>query len=385
MASLAPSGPETQGGNRDPNSPNRSASRGQELSSVTNMMTFLENSKAKIVSQRQSIPAEADVLSALQACRVVADYITDDSVRPQLSHMVTEMDSAAASLLSLDSPATAASGSAESSKQAQKPAADSISVQVQRMKDKISETAYSIMAHPTVLITPNLLSDYVRVQSRLGKPETLPRVFQLFATKPHPRKVQAGSVELATRSPHDIVNSIEPSVIEAAIDTALEARNLDAAVGIVENSYMTKAFTRNKLVRHSMLPALTLAATPAAAYALATNFSGLQDGLDPSTATKVAFTGILAYVGFTASLGLVALTTANDQMQRVTWAPGVPLRKRWLREDERAALDKIACAWGFQEEWRRGDESGREWETLREYILNKDMILDRPSLMMEDA
>ena len=118
-----------------------------------------------------------------------------------------------------------------------------------------------------------------------------------------------------------------------------------------------------------------------AAYAVASNFSALQGAMDAAVATNTAFAGILAYVGVTASIGAVALATANDQMRRVTWAPGVPLRRRWLREDERAALDRIACAWGFQEKARQGEEDGPEWNTLREYIAGRRMVLDRTELM----
>jgi hypothetical protein len=103
--------------------------------------------------------------------------------------------------------------------------------------------------------------------------------------------------------------------------------------------------------------------------------------MDSAMATNVAFAGILAYVGFTATIGVVAVTTANDQMDRVTWAQGMPLRERWIREDERAAIDRIASAWGFREVWRRGEEEGEDWDNLREWVGRRGMILDRVELM----
>ncbi|KAI1417004.1 hypothetical protein F5Y13DRAFT_185837 [Hypoxylon sp. FL1857] len=344
-----------------------------DLSSITNMMTYIEKAKSKVLSNRR-IPPEADVGAALQACRVVADYIMDDTVQPQIAHMVNELDTTAAELLSLDKP-----NNAQSSKSSDPPTA-SITAQVKQIIDKISDTAYSVIAHPPVFITPDLLEKYVEVQARLGKPETLPQVFQMYASKPMPRETR-GSISYAKQNPNKIANAIEPKVIEKALDTAIEARSLDAAVGIIENGYGTKAFIRNKLLRQGLLPAGTFAATPMAAYILAMNFSGSQNAMDSATATNVAFAGILAYVGFTASIGIVALTTANDQMKRVTWAPGIPLRVRWIREEERAALDKIACAWGFREKWRQGEEEGAEWDALREYIGHKGMVLDRTELM----
>ena len=80
-------------------------------------------------------------------------------------------------------------------------------------------------------------------------------------------------------------------------------------------------------------------------------------------------------------IGFVAVTTANDQMDRVTWATGMPLRERWLREEERAAIDRVAGAWGFKERWKRGEEVGEEWEALREWTGLRGMILDRTELM----
>ncbi|TGJ79333.1 hypothetical protein E0Z10_g9427 [Xylaria hypoxylon] len=350
-------------------------------SSIADIMSYLKTSVSK-VSTARGIPSEKNVSDALTVCEWLATWFTDESVRPQIAHAISELDSTASTLLSLDG------GESERTKTAiettmppsQLPEGIEYSAKLHEVINKISETAYLILAHPPVLITPNLLEQYVRVQDMLGRPETLPKVFQLFASKPLPRE---GSVPLSytKQNPNRAENAIESKTVDAALDTAIAAKNLDAAVGIIENSYGTMAFVRSKLLRHGLLPLGTLAVTPIAAYILATNFSGLQQSMDSATATTVAFTGILAYVGFTASLGVVALTTANDQMKRVTWAPGMPLRKRWIREEERAALDKIACAWGFQESRRQGEEEGADWDALREYISQKGMILDRTELM----
>ncbi|KAI5301299.1 hypothetical protein KEM56_001835 [Ascosphaera pollenicola] len=68
-------------------------------------------------------------------------------------------------------------------------------------------------------------------------------------------------------------------------------------------------------------------------------------------------------------------------MNRVVWMPGTPLRERWLREKERAALDRIASAWGFKDVTRRGEEEGEDWEALREIIGLRGMVLDKTDLM----
>ncbi|KAJ2966972.1 hypothetical protein NUW58_g10542 [Xylaria curta] len=287
---------------------------------------------------------------------------------------MSELDSTASTLLSLDGTAKAPT------QPPQLPEGLEYSAKLRELINKISETAYLIIAHPPVFITPQLLQQYVKVQAKLGKPETIPRVFQLYASKPLPQEGSSPPT-YTEQNPNRASNAIESGVVDAALDIAIEAKNLDAAVGIIENSYGTKAFVRSKLLRHGLLPLGTFAATPLAAYILASNFSGLQQTMDSATATNVAFAGILAYVGFTASIGIGCAHDGNDQMKRVTWAPGMALRKRWIREEERAALDKIACAWGFQESWRQGEEEGADWDALREYIGQKGMMLDRTELM----
>ncbi|KAI5865196.1 hypothetical protein GGS23DRAFT_413945 [Durotheca rogersii] len=350
-----------------------SESAGQRLSSAADIIAYLDSRVRVLVHKRA--PSEAEVSTALQACRVVADVISGDPEHPQISHIVDHFDSTSSDLLSLDGT-TGSRGSGSSTT-----AATSATALVKRTFNKISDIAYSIVARPSVFITPGLLQQYVDVQAHLGKPESLPRVFEMYASKPVPRDSPSGPASFVKQNPGRMANAIDPIVIEAALDAALEARNLDAAVGIVEHGYATKAFIRKKLLRQCALPLGTFAATPAAVYILAMNLSGLQNTMDSATATNVAFAGILAYVGITASIGLIAVTTANDQMRRVTWAPGIPLRSRWIREDERAALDKIACAWGFRETWRQGEEDGPDWDALREYIGQRGMILDRVELM----
>lgn len=81
------------------------------------------------------------------------------------------------------------------------------------------------------------------------------------------------------------------------------------------------------------------------------------------------------------SIGYVALTTRNDQMERVTWVIGLPLWERWVREDERAACDAVAQAWGFRERGRWGEEEGEKWEMLKEWLGIRGMVLDKVGLM----
>lgn len=77
----------------------------------------------------------------------------------------------------------------------------------------------------------------------------------------------------------------------------------------------------------------------------------------------------------------MALTTSNDQMERVTWATGMPLWERWVREEERAAVDRVVLNWGFRERWRWGEEEGVEWEGLKDWAGLRGMVVDRVGLM----
>jgi hypothetical protein len=250
----------------------------------------------------------------------------------------------------------------------------------QEVVNIISEAAYKIVTEPAVILTPAVLSEYVRLQARLGRPETLPEVLHLYATKPVPR-LASGQIQYDQPNPDKAANAVDPAVADVALNAAIEAKNLEAAIGVVENTYSTKAFRRAKLIKKALLPGLGVVGTPAAIYIGATELAKLQSSLEPRIATGFAFVGALVYVGCTATLGMVAHFTANDQMKRVTWVPGTPLRYRWLREDERAALDKIACSFGFSEEHRWGEEEGEEFQFLREYVLTKSMRLDAVELM----
>ncbi|SPQ18839.1 97617f25-a3bb-4cf2-ae00-9b8f5935dfaa [Thermothielavioides terrestris] len=320
------------------------------------------------------IPSEGATLTALRA-------IAQIDVRPLPDAAERRSDDAAAEtvrrpasqLLGLDG---AAPRSGDSPRPKRIPSQQRLNVVI----DKLSDAAYTIVTQPTVVITRQILEEYVRLQARLGKPQSLPQILALYANKPRP-EMAAGSIRYVERNPSKIDSAVDPAVAGAALDAAIEAKDLEAAIGIVENTYAAKAFLRAKLLRKALLPGFAVAATPVALYYAATQLAQVQYALEPKIATGMALVGALSYVGFTASIGLVAHFTANDQMKRVTWAVGTPLRHRWLHEEERAALDKIACSFGFSEEHRYGEEEGEEFSFLREYILSRSMILDAVELM----
>lgn len=317
----------------------------------------------KEIVRSEQIPKEDRILAALAACQEAAQQLINLHGSPS-SH---KLNSAASALLDVE-------------KSKKGPASKDDGVAVGRTVELLSSLAHSVVLSPLVFISPRILEQYVELHYLLERPGTLPEVFRLFAHKPVPEE-GSSPVKFLPSKPDQAASAIPLHIADRALQTAIDAKQLDVAMNIVGTSYATKAARRAKFIRKALLPVTGLAAAPLAAYVLATKFGLYQTSMEPQTATNMAFVGILAYVGFTTTIGVVAVTTANDQMDRVTWATGMPLRERWLREEERAAIDRIAGSWGFRQMWRRGEEEGQDWAELREWIGRKGMILDRSELM----
>lgn len=317
-----------------------------------------------------TVPSQASVEGALADCESYARalYESAEDVGPT----IRDENTPASTLLSL-----------EQQQQGSTPSAQSVGLTRstrEKVVERLSSLAYSIVTDPKVFITPTALASYVATQRLIGRPETLPQVFVLYANKPIPRP-GSSPARLKSANPSKASSAVPYVLADAALIAAIDAKNLPLCFDIINTSVCATAFKRNKLIRRALLPATAVALAPVAAFVLASQLSVYQNNMDQAAARNLIFAGTLAYMGFTTVLGLVALTTRNDQMNRVTWAIGLPLRERWLREEERAFIDRVAAAWGFQEETRRGEEEGQEWEALREWVGLRGMVLDRVSLM----
>ncbi|KAK5141185.1 hypothetical protein LTR32_006193 [Rachicladosporium monterosium] len=242
----------------------------------------------------------------------------------------------------------------------------------------ISEKAEEILRHPTIFITPAILKSYVDLQTLLHQPSSLPDVFDLYARKPIPSLSSTGNITYGIPSPSKINSAIPTPTANLALQSAIAAHNLSLCLDVITTSFSAPAYRRALIIRRAALPFAGLAVLPLAAYtasqAFATQF---QTSMSPSYATGIAFAGIMAYTVHVSTIGYVAITTSNDQMDRVTWAQGVPLWERWVREEERAAVDALAGKWGFGVRNQRGEEEGEEWEVLREFVGLRGMELDR--------
>lgn len=352
--------------------PTRSAA--QQVTDPASLAALVDRVTSAFLAQ-QGIPSEKTTYDALRAVGQI-DVDAVDEAEP-LSDMRSDVDghSETTHLLDLDGK--------KQKKRARTPApAPTLRSPLgkQELVLKISDAAYTIVTHPTVVLTPRILDEYVKIQARLGRPQTLTEIFSLYRLKPLPRTV-GGTIRFDNRNPDKVQNAVPARIADKALDAAIAAKDLDSAIGIIANTYAAQPFLRSKLLNKAVIPGLALSLVPALAYGLASRMSLLQDSMDQSSATGIAFAAILAYAAFTGTIGVVVIATSNDQMRRVTWLPGLPLRQRWLREEERAALDKVACAFGFQEQHRYGEENGPEFQALRNYIFSRGMVLDAVELM----
>ncbi|KAK2760776.1 hypothetical protein FQN54_002013 [Arachnomyces sp. PD_36] len=332
--------------------------------------------ESRSIETSTTVPSEESVVRLLRRChRLVEEAIMEKpKEEPPASEKEEGKSNAKSLLLNLEE------GSAAPADKPAKPAAISKTLQ-QEIADTISPLITGLLQDPKVFITPQVLAHYTKTQCLLKQADYFPEIFTLYANKPIPRE-NSSPIQYDKQSPRSVKNAVPAELANMALDIAIDQRNLPLVLAIIDSSFCAPAFYRSKIFRKAALPMSGLTAAPAASYMAATYFAtSLQTTMDTSTATGIAFAGILAYITFTSTVGVVAITTANDQMERVVWAPGMPLRQRWLREEERFALDKVAQAWGFKEAWMRGEEEGEEWESLREFIGLRGMILDKTELM----
>lgn len=237
------------------------------------------------------------------------------------------------------------------------------------------------MKHPSLFISLPLLEEYVALQLSAHQPQSLPEIFWLYANKPLPRRSRSERVKYVAAWPNSPKAAVPKSLADAALDQAIRTRDLALAQEVLDTTVATTAYRWRRLIRSAGLPIVALSLSPFAAYLLASRAASNLPNLDPTHATWTFFALVCAYIGWTSVLGVVAITTDNSNVQRVSWQVGTLLRERWLREDEREMIDRVACAWGFKDRRRRGEETGKVWEELHDWAGRNGMILDKVSLM----
>ncbi|KAI9372476.1 hypothetical protein BJX61DRAFT_507007 [Aspergillus egyptiacus] len=339
----------------------RYESSASEFNPITTLSEIQSDSAE--LRQSQTVPSNDAVVRVLQKCLLVAEAIA------QQKRASTKESNEISSLLNLEEKTTRKEQPKSTPNPQQQPSADAL-----------CRVVHSLLTDEKIFISPEALAIYVKIHTLLKRPERFAEIFYLYANKPIPEE-NSSPIKYLPPNPKHINSAIDIDLANMALDVAIEQRNLGLVLAIIDNTFCTPAFQRAKFFKKAAVPLGALATTPLACYAVASWAATFQSTMEPGTATAIAFAATLAYVGGTSSVGLLAITTANDHMERVVWLPGVPLRHRWLREEERAALDRVAIAWGFKDIYRRGEEEGEEWEALREFIGMRGMVLDKTDLM----
>ncbi|KAF1970248.1 hypothetical protein BU23DRAFT_570845 [Bimuria novae-zelandiae CBS 107.79] len=345
----------------------------ERAAAVNRSMAHVERHMAWLKSSNKVEP-EAATLEALEGLeRIAHEAISIRSGKPPPRKMEIKQSSAGA-ILSM--------GREEEEAPVVQPTTTTRAPSINELPSPryISQLAMDLLKHPTIFISPQILGAYIRLQRLVGCPRTIPQILHLYANKPVP-ELGSSPPKFTNPSPKAAKQAIPADLAEEALGAAIEAKDMPLALDIIDVSYCAPAWRRHRIITKLGVPGFLATLTPLAIYIIAQEASVYSGYIDPTLFKTYTFLGVSTYVLCTGTLGFVALTTHNDHHTRVVWQPGTALLDRYLREDERAALDRIACAWGFKEEWRRGDEEGEEWEGLREWVSLRGMVLDKPDLM----
>ena len=325
------------------------------------------------IRHSNSVPSTKSVLEVLQKCEQIASTFV--SRERELAAGAIDKGNSTSSLLDLEE---------DTNSKQRRPSSSSKPLAARGRKGdlprQLSQITTALLKDDKVYITLDVLHSYTKIETTLKRAKGLPEIFRLFANKPVPKE-NSSPPEYSKAKPKAMGSAVPTPIAAMALDVAIEQRNLPLVSRIIDTTFATPAFYRARLVTRTTLPALGLAISPFAAYGIADWAASVQNTMEPSTAKGITLAAILAYIGVTTSTGFVAVTTANDHMERVVWIPGTPLRERWLRDAERQAWDKVACAWGFKDPYLRGEEEGEDWEDLREEIGMRGMLLDKTELL----
>ncbi|KAL8872402.1 MAG: hypothetical protein Q9174_001968, partial [Haloplaca sp. 1 TL-2023] len=276
--------------------PVRDFANGRSSGSSSNLSTSIENevtTKANLVLHSSAVPDASVVEDALRACEQLASFLA--RISPSNGETPRLEISPASNLLSLEESQN------ESKTQRQKDIPWTISAQ-NAATQLISTTAYKVVTDPKVFITPKVLSAYVHVQSLLNRPRSLPEIFKLYASKPVP-KSSSKSITYSHPSPRKPSAHIPLPVANDALSAAIKIKDLPLCFDIIESSVCAPAYRLSRFLRKAFIPVSGAALAPFAIYQLASQLSAYQVTMDSRMATNLFFGGILAYVGFTSTLG----------------------------------------------------------------------------------
>lgn len=356
---------------------------------VPKSLAKIRKDAARIINSNQ-VPRQIEVLDLLEGTYALSKHLVfgDEHGPPHADAEVTARTTATETTAS-DTSSALLDDLDESASKRQRPASMKVTHRTAISSAFRNETAktlasiaYHLLRAPQVPLTENILQFYVRIQCLLGRPEYLPEIFDMYAHKPSPSQRNPSSpiTYTNTRSwaPR---NAIPLPLAEAALSAAMHKRDMGLAIAITDTTVATTAYQSRRFLTQAFPKLSLLSIIPFSAYTAADWASTYQNTFDPEMAKTMALMGSAAYIGTFGVIAYTAVTTWSDHHDRVHWEAGQSLYQRWLREDERLFMDRIALAWGFEDKKRRGEEQGQEWEALRDSIGLRGMVLDKTEFM----
>ncbi|KAG8533398.1 uncharacterized protein KY384_002181 [Bacidia gigantensis] len=323
---------------------------------------YTQLNEAAEVIQTTTVPTENALLDALRSCQQLAQAVSSESaLKKQRSDKQSE-GSASRSSPIVDLSIRQSSHS-----------------QRELLRDKITDMAYRIVTDPKTFMSPSILETYVSTLCTLHRPQSFPYIFDLYAVKPIPNPGTSPTT-YSEADPNSVKAAVPLQVASAALDAAIESRDLALCLSVISTTVSTQAYIRNRCLRRAGPAVTAVGTTPLISYQLAVAWADYSDRLEPGFAFWMSFACFMTFFASTSVTGYVGVTTAYNS-NRVVWRSGTPLHRRWTRKQEREFADRVADAWGFRSHLKRGEEEGEEWAFLKEWTKERSMHLDKPELM----
>lgn len=327
------------------------------------------------ILELNSVPEEAPILETLRKAQQLAEVLVQSqSSRNKQQTRLDEVENGEGTGSSFFSDLSEGSDSTEL------PAASLSDSQRSELALALAKSIYILLEDPKIYISDTILNLYVETLVSLRLPQYLPKIFHLYATKPIP-KPNSNPITFTQPYASAPKYAVPPHLADLAIECAIQARDMPLAIALIDTTVATPAFKSAKFIRKAALPLTLTSSVIPLTWTLSNYASHWQVTWEPGTFFWMCIAGSTAYLGTMGTLLFITVTTWNDHHKRVRWVPGTPMTRRWFREEERYYFDRIAQAWGFQDENRHGEETGEEWEALRELLGYRWFELDRSSLL----
>ncbi|KAK5091749.1 hypothetical protein LTR05_001934 [Lithohypha guttulata] len=345
---------------------------------------------ALAILESEEVPDEATVLAVLQRAQELADVLVQTQPLQGLpqSDLSTEKQGAQTSSTSNDGGSlfVELNEPQVQARQEQDQVATPLPASALSIEDRrtlaflLVKALYPLLEDPKVYISERILTFYVEIATTLQLPQYLPKILHLYAHKQIPKP---GSHPIQYSEPWSSTPkyAVPHRLADLAIESAISIRDMPLAISLIDETVATTQFKWAKFIKKAAFPLTLASSVIPLAWTLSSRAARWQISWEEDTFFWMCISGSSAYIGTMGILLYITVTTWNDHHKRVRWIPGTNLWPRWVREEERYYLDRIALAWGYQDVNRHGEETGEEWEALRELLLRRQLELDRSALL----